>query len=77
MKPNHDKTEAYVSGRFGLIRSLQSHLTTTKYNETLFHKELEEIRGKIIHIGEKANDAGRLAVSSFIESDLEKAQLLP
>ncbi len=39
-----------------------------------FHKELEEIRGKIIHIGEKANDAGRLAVGSFIESDLEKAQ---
>ena len=39
-----------------------------------FHKELEEIRGKIIHIGEKANDVGRLAVGSFIESDLEKAQ---
>ena len=39
-----------------------------------FHKELEEIRSKIIHIGEKANDAGRLAVGSFIESDLEKAQ---
>ena len=39
-----------------------------------FHKELEEIRSKIIHIGEKANDVGRLAVGSFIESDLEKAQ---
>ena len=39
-----------------------------------FHKELEEIRSKIILIGEKANDAGRLAVGSFIESDLEKAQ---
>ena len=39
-----------------------------------FHKELEEIRRKIIHIGEKANDVGRLAVGSFIESDLEKAQ---
>ena len=39
-----------------------------------FHKELENIRGKIILIGEKANDAGRLAVDGFIESDLEKAQ---
>ena len=39
-----------------------------------FHKELEEIRRKIIHIGEKANDVGRLAVGSFIESDLEKAK---
>ena len=39
-----------------------------------FHKELEEIRSKIIHIGEKANDVGRLAVGSFIESDLEKAE---
>ena len=39
-----------------------------------FHKELEEIRRKIIHIGEKANDVGRLAVGSFIESDLEKSQ---
>ena len=39
-----------------------------------FHKELEEIRSKIIRIGEKANDVGRLAVGSFIESDLEKAQ---
>ena len=39
-----------------------------------FHKELEEIRSKIIHIGEKANDVGRLAVGSFIESNLEKAQ---
>ena len=39
-----------------------------------FHKELEEIRSKIILIGEKANAAGRLAVEAFIESDLEKAQ---
>ena len=39
-----------------------------------FHEELENIRGKIILIGEKANAAGRLAVDSFIESNLEKAQ---
>lgn len=39
-----------------------------------FHKELEEIRNKLILIGEKANEAGRLAVDGFIESDLEKTQ---
>lgn len=39
-----------------------------------FHKELEEIRSQIILIGEKANEAGRLAVRGFIESDLEKTQ---
>jgi len=39
-----------------------------------FHKELEEIRSKIILIGEKANEAGRLAVEGFVESDLEKTQ---
>jgi phosphate transport system protein len=39
-----------------------------------FHKELEEIRSKIILIAEKANEAGRLAVEGFIESDLEKTQ---
>jgi len=37
-----------------------------------FHKELEEIRSKLILIGEKANQAGTLAVEGFIESDLEK-----
>ena len=39
-----------------------------------FHKELEEIRSKLILIGEKAHEAGRLAVEGFIESDLEKTQ---
>lgn len=37
-----------------------------------FHKELEEIRSKLILIGEKANEAGSLAVDGFIQSDLEK-----
>ena len=37
-----------------------------------FHKELEEIRSKLILIGEKANEAGCLAVEGFIQSDLEK-----
>lgn len=40
-----------------------------------FHKELEEIRSKLILMGEKANEAGRLAVEGFIESDLEKTQV--
>lgn len=39
-----------------------------------FHKELEEIRSKLILIGEKANEAGQLAVEGFIESDIEKTQ---
>lgn len=39
-----------------------------------FHKELEEIRSKLILIGEKANKAGSLAVEGFIESDLEKTR---
>lgn len=39
-----------------------------------FHKELEEIRSKLILIGEKAGEAGRLAVAGFIESDLEKVE---
>lgn len=39
-----------------------------------FHQELEEIRSKLILIGEKANEAGCLAVEGFIESDLEKTQ---
>lgn len=37
-----------------------------------FHKELEEIRSKLILIGEKANKAGSMAVDGFIQSDLEK-----
>ena len=39
-----------------------------------FHKELEEIRSKLILIGEKANEAGGLAVEGFIQSDLEKTE---
>ena len=37
-----------------------------------FHRELEEIRSKLILIGEKANEAGCLAVEGFIESDMDK-----
>ena len=42
--------------------------------ERYFHKELEAIRSKLIFMGEKANEAGRLAVEGFIESDLEKVE---
>lgn len=42
--------------------------------ERYFHKELEEIRSKLILIGEKANHVGCLAVEGFIQSDLEKIQ---
>ncbi len=39
-----------------------------------FHKELQDLRSKIILIGEKAVEAGRLAVEGFLTSDLEKTQ---
>lgn len=35
-----------------------------------FHHELQELRSKLILIAEKSNDAGRLAVSGFLNSDL-------
>ncbi|MFU8848203.1 MAG: phosphate signaling complex protein PhoU [Opitutales bacterium] len=36
-----------------------------------FHKELEQIRSKLILIGEKANEAGYRAVEGFLQNDLE------
>ncbi|MEM8868699.1 MAG: phosphate signaling complex protein PhoU [Verrucomicrobiota bacterium] len=36
-----------------------------------FHTELEELRTKLILLGEKATEAGRMAVDGFLESDLE------
>lgn len=36
-----------------------------------FHNELESIRSKLILIGEKASQAGRMAVDGFLNSDLE------
>ncbi|NBB79680.1 MAG: phosphate signaling complex protein PhoU [Verrucomicrobia bacterium] len=42
--------------------------------ERYFHKELEAIRSKLIFMGEKSNEAGRLAIKGFIESDLEKVE---
>ncbi|TVP81735.1 MAG: phosphate transport system regulatory protein PhoU, partial [Puniceicoccaceae bacterium] len=38
-------------------------------------KELEEIRSKLVLMGEKANAVGQLVVEGFIESDLEKVQI--
>lgn len=40
--------------------------------ERYFHEELEDLRNKLILLGEKSNDAARLAVSGLLESDLEK-----
>ncbi|MGB1128112.1 MAG: phosphate signaling complex protein PhoU [Opitutales bacterium] len=39
-----------------------------------FHNELEEIRSKLILIGEKANEAANLATRGFLEGDLELAK---
>lgn len=37
-----------------------------------FHHELEDLRSKLILIGEKANEAARIAIDGFLESDLKK-----
>ncbi len=37
-----------------------------------FHAELEEIKNKLILIGEKANEAARISVDGFLENDLTK-----
>lgn len=37
-----------------------------------FHAELEEIKNQLILIGEKANEAARIAVDGFLENDLAK-----
>jgi len=39
-----------------------------------FHEELQDIRSKLIMLGEKAVDAGRLAIDGFLENDLEKTE---
>ncbi|MEO0508234.1 MAG: phosphate signaling complex protein PhoU [Verrucomicrobiota bacterium] len=39
-----------------------------------FHSELESIRSKLILIGEKASEAGRIAVNGFLNSDMELTQ---
>ena len=37
-----------------------------------FHAELEEIKNKLILIGEKANEAARISVDGFLENDLDQ-----
>ncbi|WP_269525636.1 phosphate signaling complex protein PhoU [Coraliomargarita parva] len=39
-----------------------------------FHNELQDIRTKLILLGEKAIEAGRMAISGFLENDLEKIE---
>lgn len=46
----------------------------TTHMNRYFHNELEDLRSKLILIGEKAIEAGRLAVDGFLESDLEKIE---
>ena len=39
-----------------------------------YQHELEDLRTKLILIGEKANEAARIAVDGFLEDDLEKVE---
>lgn len=39
-----------------------------------FHNELESIRSKLVLIGEKASEAGRISVEGFLNSNLELTQ---
>ena len=42
--------------------------------ERYFHNELEDIRSKLVLIGEKANEAVNLATRGFLRSDLEQTK---
>lgn len=42
--------------------------------ERYFHNELEDIRSKLVLIGEKANEAVNLATRGFLGSDLEQTK---
>ena len=53
-----------------MITSLTSHKDYTM--KRYFHHELLELRSKLILIGEKVSQAGRIAVDGFLESDLSK-----
>jgi len=39
-----------------------------------FHHELEDLRSKLILIGEKANNAAKLAIDGFLTNDLQKVE---
>ena len=39
-----------------------------------FHEELQDIRSKVILIGEKSVEAAKIAVKGFLENDLEQAE---
>jgi phosphate transport system protein len=39
-----------------------------------FHEELEELKNKLILLGEKSNEVARMAVESLLEGDLAKAE---
>lgn len=40
--------------------------------ERYFHQELTELKSKLIRIGERSNEAGRVAIEGLLEADLEK-----
>jgi phosphate transport system protein len=40
-----------------------------------YHNELEDLRSKLILIGEKANEVARIAIDGFLENDLEKLKI--
>ena len=39
-----------------------------------FHHELEDLRSKLILIGEKANNAAKLSIDGFLTNDLQKVE---
>lgn len=39
-----------------------------------FHEELEELKNKLILLGEKSNEVARMAIESLLEGDLGKAE---
>lgn len=42
--------------------------------ERYFHQELTELKSKLIRIGERSNEAGRVAIEGLLEADLEKVE---
>jgi phosphate transport system protein len=52
------------------LTPLTKQITMKRY----FHHELEDLRSKLILIGEKANNAARLAIDGFLTNDLEKVE---
>ncbi len=39
-----------------------------------FHEELQDLRNKLILLGEKANETARIAIEGFLQSDPEQIE---